>query len=115
MHGSLLQVHCMSQHAHLHQMSTCAILDSSNLSQSLRRTMFTGIPSSKSNKQNCSCTRCTPYIQLQQPVMCAGGGLLASLPKDATDTCIQQLREAGYPHARLIGHVTEGQGKVRLL
>lgn len=54
---------------------------------------------------------------LQQPVVtiCAGGGLLASLPQDATDNCIRQLHDAGYPHARLIGHVTEGQGKVRLL
>ena len=54
---------------------------------------------------------------LHQPVVtiCAGGGLLASLPQGATDDCIRQLHEAGYPHARVIGQVTEGQGKVRLL
>ena len=62
------------------------------------------------------CIRCAHAILVQQPVvLCAGGGLLASLPKYATDNCIQQLHEAGYPHARLIGHVTDGHGTLRLL
>ena len=64
----------------------------------------------------CTCTRCAHATLVQQPVvMSAGGGLLASLPTAVTHKCLQQLHEAGYPHARLIGCVTEGQGKVRLL
>lgn len=44
-----------------------------------------------------------------------GGGLLATIPEAATANCIQQLHEAGYPAACLIGHVTQGPGRVRLL
>ncbi|KAL3145556.1 hypothetical protein ABBQ32_003381 [Trebouxia sp. C0010 RCD-2024] len=44
-----------------------------------------------------------------------GGGLLATIPEGATADCIQQLHEAGYPTACLIGHVTQGPGRVRLL
>lgn len=40
--------------------------------------------------------------------------MLASLPQDATDKCLQELHEAGYPDARVIGKVTQGPGKVQL-
>lgn len=67
--------------------------------------------------------RCMFYQSLEDggqfdqliPSLVAGGGLLASLPESATAECIQRLHAAGYSAACLIGHVTPGQGRVRLL
>lgn len=44
----------------------------------------------------------------------AGGGLLASLPQDKADLCVQALHKAGYSEAAIIGQVTEGSGKIAL-
>ncbi|MDE0205792.1 MAG: AIR synthase-related protein, partial [Candidatus Tectomicrobia bacterium] len=35
------------------------------------------------------------------------GGLLASVPAEAADTCLARLRELGYGHAALIGEVEQ--------
>ncbi|KAA6421181.1 MAG: water dikinase [Trebouxia sp. A1-2] len=43
-----------------------------------------------------------------------GGGLLASLPQDKADLCVQALHKAGYSEAAIIGQVTEGSGKIAL-
>ena len=42
------------------------------------------------------------------------GGLLAAVPEDAADACLDELRESGYPQAAIIGVVSEGAGRVRL-
>ncbi|MEO8225032.1 MAG: bifunctional NADH dehydrogenase FAD-containing subunit/selenide, water dikinase SelD, partial [Gammaproteobacteria bacterium] len=33
------------------------------------------------------------------------GGLLASVPADAVDSCVAELRAAGYPHTAVIGRI----------
>jgi len=41
-------------------------------------------------------------------IMCdpqTAGGLLASVPRDQVQSCLDTLRAAGYPNAGVIGHV----------
>ena len=38
------------------------------------------------------------------------GGLLVALAPEAAEAWVQRLRQAGYPLARVVGRVEEGQG-----
>ena len=44
------------------------------------------------------------------------GGLLAAVPADGAEACVEALRQAGYPDAAVIGEITgasSGQGRIR--
>ena len=43
------------------------------------------------------------------------GGLLASLPIDQANLCLQALRASGYPHSRILGHITSSTSTPTIL